>query len=675
MSRCLKAEMEMRGREDIEMGQDITPPIPPLSYSLHDSFLLSHCSACFSPLPLRPTFPHIPLPLPHLLSYCSPRCSSSDSLLHFSSAEFHLLRSYPSSFGESSDLRAALRFLHSLPDSSGSVPNGRLAGLLANRDKLLARTGYDEEFVERIRDGARVMAAARKMREGHVASEPNDFVLEEAALCLVLTNAVEVQDDSGRTLGIAVYGPSFSWINHSCSPNACYRFFLSSPPPCCSQARLRIVPGARHGLETQKESGVCSISEFSYGEMSENNGPKVVVRSIKRIKKGEEVTVAYTDLLHPKEMRQSELWSKYRFICSCRRCSSSHLTYVDHILQEVSPASRQSSSLLSGQDIYIDGAIESLTDHINDAITEYLESGESESCCKKLEDMLTQGLLYEQLGGREEKSQPVFKLHPLHYLSLNAYTTLVSAYKVRASDLLTLYSGTEEHHLEALDLSRISAAYSLLLAGATHHLFQSEPSLIASVANFWMGAGESLLTLASSSVWSIIVKRGLPATNLSYTLSKYICSKCSLMQKFRAILHHGEAQSTDLENISSEFLDCVTNITQKVWGFLIHGSQYLRVVKDPIEFSWLGTSKDSSTRDIQPHLRSSAVVSYHGDEGSFSVCEAHKCIFQVGVHCLLYGGYLACICYGRHSYLITHIQNILDPEECLINRFHETDEL
>ncbi|KAF5444560.1 hypothetical protein F2P56_033684 [Juglans regia] len=674
MSCSLIAEMEMRGSEDVEMGQDITPPFPPLSFSLHDSFLLSHCSACFSPLPLRPTFPHIPLPLPpYLLSYCSPRCSSSDSPLHFSSAEFHLLRSHPSSFGESSDLRAALRFLHSLPASCRSVPNGRLAGLLTNRDKLLARTGYDEEFVERIRDGARVMAAARKMREGYGSSEPNDFVLEEAALCLVLTNAVEVQDDSGRTLGIAVYDPSFSWINHSCSPNASYRFFLSSPPPCCAQARLRIVPCARHGLETQIESGVCSISELSYGEMRENNGPKVVVRSIKRIKKGEEVTVAYTDLLHPKEMRQLELWSKYWFICCCRRCSSSHLTYVDHILQEVSPASLQSSSLLSGQDIYINGTIESLTDHINDAITEYLESGDSESCCKKLEDMLTQGLLYEQLGGREEKSQPVFKLHPLHYLSLNAYTTLVSAYKVRASDLLTLYSGMEEHHLEALDLSRISAAYSLLLAGATHHLFQSEPSLIASVANFWIGAGESLLTLARSSVWSIIVKCGLPATNLSYTLSKHICSKCSLMQKFIAILHHREVQSTDLENISSEFFDCVTNITQTVWGFLIHGCQYLRAVKDPIEFSWLGTRKDSSTRDIQPHLGSSAVVSYHGDEGSFSVCEAHTCIFQVGVHCLLYGGYLACICYGQHSNLITHIRNILDPEECLINRFHETD--
>jgi SET and MYND domain-containing protein len=29
-------------------------------------------------------------------------------------------------------------------------------------------------------------------------------------------------------------------------------------------------------------------------------GPRLIVRSIKRIKKGEEITVAYTDLLQPK---------------------------------------------------------------------------------------------------------------------------------------------------------------------------------------------------------------------------------------------------------------------------------------------------------------------------------------------------------------------------------------
>lgn len=36
---------------------------------------------------------------------------------------------------------------------------------------------------------------------------------------------------------------------------------------------------------------------------------------------------------YPQAMRQSELWSRYRFICSCTRCSASPLTYVDQVLE------------------------------------------------------------------------------------------------------------------------------------------------------------------------------------------------------------------------------------------------------------------------------------------------------------------------------------------------------
>jgi hypothetical protein len=341
-------------------------------------------------------------------------------------------------------------------------------------------------------------------------------------------------------------------------------------------------------------------------------------------------------------------------------------------LQEISAATLDSSSLRSDHNFYSDNAMRRLTDYVDDVITEYLSVGDSELCCKKLEGILSRGLLYKQkLEGREVKSQPTFKLHPLHYLSLNAYTTLASAYKVRASDLLALYSKMDGHLLEALDLKRTSAAYSLLLAGATHHLFQSESSLIASTANFWTSAGESLLTLPRSSVWSEFGKKGLRVANLS-SLSKYICSKCSLMENFKAILYHRQPQNADFEGISSEFLDCVTNITQKVWSFLIHGCQFLRVFKDPIDFGWLGTMKYSGT-SVEPHLSSTAVDSYHGTEGSVSICEAHMYIFQLGVHCLLYGGYLASICYGRHSHLTDHIRSILDCAECLINCSHATN--
>lgn len=38
----------------------------------------------------------------------------------------------------------------------------------------------------------------------------------------------------------------------------------------------------------------------AYEEEKQGYGPRIIVRSIKRIKKGEEVTVTYTDLLQPK---------------------------------------------------------------------------------------------------------------------------------------------------------------------------------------------------------------------------------------------------------------------------------------------------------------------------------------------------------------------------------------
>ncbi|KAK4571525.1 hypothetical protein RGQ29_030098 [Quercus rubra] len=621
-------EMEMRAREDIEIGEDITPPIPPLSYALHHSFLHSHCYSCFSPLPLPLNSNYNNTKNHHHYYYCSPACTTTRVV---STEELHILQSHHY-HPFSSDLRAALRFLQ-------SHPYDRVAGLLTNCHKLLLQE--DDEFAATIREGAKAIATATA----------TDTASASAALCLVLTNGVEVQDYDGRNLGIAVYPQNFSWINHSCSPNASYRFFLSPPPPCCpNSTKLRILP--QHTVLT-KDDEVC-----------QDNGPKIVVRSIKRIKQGEQVTVTYTNLLQPKQMRQSELWSRYRFICCCERCSASPPTNVDHTLQEISSANLDASSVSSDQNVCRDYAIRRLTDYIDDAITQYLSFGNPELCCEKLEILLTQGLLYGQLEGREVKSQPTIKLHPLHYLCLNAYTTLASAYKVRASDLLGLYSELDEHLLEALDLSRTSAAYSLLLAGATHHLFQFESSLIATVANFWISAGDSLLTLSRSPVGSEFAKWDLPIANPP--LLKCICSKCSLMDNFKAILFHREAQNADFEDISSEFLDCVTIITQKVWSFLTHGCCYLRAFKDPIDFSWLGTSKYSSLRDVQPHLCSTA-------EGHGYTLQERMHIFQLGVHCLLYGGYLANICYGRHSHLTSQVQNILDCEECLISDSHESD--
>lgn len=306
-----------------------------------------------------------------------------------------------------------------------------------------------------------------------------------------------------------------------------------------------------------------------------------------------------------------------------------------------------------------------LTECIDDVISEYLSIGDP-ACCEKLEKILSQGL-HLQLEGIEGKSDSKLVLHPLHHYSLKAYTTLASVYKVCASDLLSEDSEIDIIQLKAFDMSRISAAYSLLLAGATHHLFNSESSLIASVANFWTGAGESLLSLNRSSGWNMSVNMGLVDPNLASAMNlKW--SKCSLMDRFRACISNGQIKSADFENVSNEFLHCVSDITEKVWGLLSLDCHFLRSCKHPINFSCLtSTIKSASTVDLETCVNKTDMCYTLKSECSICMCDEQTytddsvaCIFQLGVHCLVYGGLLASICYGPHSHLVCHVQNVLE---------------
>ncbi|KAL7245900.1 hypothetical protein ACSBR2_001102 [Camellia fascicularis] len=191
--------------------------------------------------------------------------------------------------------------------------------------------------------------------------------------------------------------------------------------------------------------------------------------------------------------------------------------------------------------------LSSETDYVDDAITEYLTFVNPNSCCEKLENLLIHGLLDGQFEPKEEKSKQQFWLHPLHHLSLSAYTTLASAYKTCASYFLALNPEMDELQLEAFDMSRTSAAYSLMLAGATNHLFLSESSLIASVANFCASTGKSLLNVARSCVWKLLAKQGLTVAELSHFPGYKCCNYA---------------------------LGC-----------------YLKLIKDPIDFRWVGTMR------------------------------------------------------------------------------------
>ncbi|CAI9301730.1 unnamed protein product [Lactuca saligna] len=583
--------MEMVAAAEVEsIGVNLTPPLSPLSYSLHDSFLLSHCASCFSPLPPDPH------PSLHPLLYCSPSCSSSHSPLHLSSASHHLhihLSQNPYD-GQTSDLRAALLLLLQIKSHHPFKQYDRICGLMSNRHQLLM-SNHDDEFSTRIKNGARAMAAATMMRDGISDSNlSEEYLLEEAVLCVVVTNAVEVQDRVGRSVGIAVYNISFSWINHSCSPNACYLFL---PPESHGDGqRFLITPASSNGRQPIQLS---PNSQFLTESTEIHGGPRVVIRNIKPIKKGAQITIAYTDLLQPKELRQLDLWSKYRFTCCCNRCIAVPPTHVDQCLQTLTTASCN------------DVGIENLTEYINDAIDEYLSSNNAESCCKKLENTLLNGFHYEQL---------IIRLNPQNHLSLNAYTTLASAYKVRSMD---------ENLLHSKKMKRFSAAYSLLLAVVTHKLFLSESCLIASVSNFWIGAGESILDLARNIM-----------SDCDSELQSFNCLKCGLIDVFESDFVNGQSPKRVLD-ISKMFINCITDVFPKVWKFLVHGNSYLEVVKDSIDLLM-------NVKEIK------------GGEERVE-------LLWVGVHCLLYGGVLMNIFGGKDSHLSCYIRGLVyggDAKDC-----------
>ncbi|XP_076947946.1 protein SET DOMAIN GROUP 41-like [Bidens hawaiensis] len=462
--------MEMVAAERIEAGIDLTPPLSPISYSLHDSHYFS---------------------------------SSSSLLLHF------------------------MFILHQ--------SHHRLHGLMTNHHNLLTITS--------IKNDAMTIAKAE------------DITLQEAeaVLCAVLTNAVEVQDRTGRSVGIAVYDTTFSWINHSCSPNACYRFLPPETPS--GGQRCLIVP-------------VCS-EPFVDSELltGSGGGPRIVVRSIKPVKKGEPVTISYTDLLQPKELRQSELWSKYRFTCCCHRCVACPLTYVDHRLQETCGCNN-----------------EFLTEYIDDAIDDYLLYNDADSCCKKLED----ALLNHEL-----------RLHPQNHLCLNAHTTLASAYSSA--------SATAMEDEDGLKMKRFSVAYSLLLALLTQDLYLHESSLVVSVSNFWVGAGESLINLSK---WLV-----------SSGSSKLVLKcECGLIDVF---------EEANFEVLKEKVFKCMIDVIRgvNVWKFLVVGNAYLEIVNDLID-----------------------LVS--------NVCD-YQDVFGLGAHCLLFGGILSNVSGGHNSHLSCYVRQLL----------------
>lgn len=523
---------------------------------------------------------------------------------------------------------------------------------MTNYEKFLnlSEDEEEDEVLRMIKEGAGAMKLLAGKLDGGVG-------VEEAVMCLVLTNAVEVQAEDGRDVGIAVYDWRFSWINHSCSPNACFRFVTTKTAPPqqvvegeSPRQRLRIYPAAMDGGAGDGLAGGC--------KRSEGYGPSIIVRSIKGIKKDERITITYTDLLQPKEMRQAELFTNYRFNCCCKRCTATPVTYVDRALQEISIGRDDGRGLTSSEDSCRSKATAKLIDSIDSAINEYLTLNNPESCWEKLEDLLTHGHLQEPLKTMPEKSPQRIRLHLFHYQSLHAYTTLASAYRVRASDLLAFNPENRQHQMEAFSMSRISAAYSLLLAIVTHHLFLSESSIIACVANFWKNAGESLVSLFRSSAWGTFSNLQ-PCVSENPSILRHKCYQIVQLDSSEASSRiNTEDQYAVFGDISRQLINCIVKLAAKVWSFLTHESQHLQEVEELIDFRWLLTVETPLDLGTSRICQDRLTVSRLGGKENINLERAS--LLQLGLHCLHYATYLSNICYGLNSPLTGEVLSIFN---------------
>lgn len=124
----------------------------------------------------------------------------------------------------------------------------------------------DGEVAGRIREGGSLISRARNRKRARDGRRVGAVALEEEALWAVLTNAVEVQVSERGAIGIAVYGPAFSWFNHSCAPNASYRFELANR----SEGTGSFEPGWFHvspapaGSEGEDPSAMVKLISFFF---------------------------------------------------------------------------------------------------------------------------------------------------------------------------------------------------------------------------------------------------------------------------------------------------------------------------------------------------------------------------------------------------------------------------
>ncbi|XP_062515081.1 histone-lysine N-methyltransferase SMYD3-like isoform X2 [Corticium candelabrum] len=165
--------------------------------------------------------------------------------------------------------RFVARILHKLWNSTDEECKRRLESLCYH-DEMDKQS--EKEFAELIQTVN--VFVGQSLQVDHMTS------LYQKIRC----NSFSVCNEEMQVIGVGLY-LKFSLINHSCRPNCVATF--------------------------------C--------------GPTVQIRAVHSIKKDEELTISYIELLQPISHRQKALWEQYHFLCDCCGCVSEEAVKQDKL--------------------------------------------------------------------------------------------------------------------------------------------------------------------------------------------------------------------------------------------------------------------------------------------------------------------------------------------------------
>jgi SET domain len=221
---------------------------------------------------------------------------------------------------------------------------------------------------EMAREVSRTAAELAKIANKH--SLPLSAVDARSLLYSIQCNAHQIVSAQSGAAGIALgLFPHTSMMNHSCSPNCMHRFHLEPGKP-----------------------------------------PRLVMRAIANIDKGDELCYSYVNLYQSTVARREQLQCAYSFHCSCERCSAE------------SSQEQEELSLTTSLQPSTSKTLGFLSDEVIDQVTDSSDADEVAAVERLIE---SQGVDSEELTLQRLKtflgSSDAGMFHPAHRIMFRCY--------------------------------------------------------------------------------------------------------------------------------------------------------------------------------------------------------------------------------------------------------------